>query len=396
LNPDLTFVALFAIATAVAITARRVNVPYTVALVVVGLALGAARLLSPPHLTKELLYAVFLPGLLFEAAFHLEYRELRANAMAVTVLAVPGLIAALAVTAAILAPALRHAPGGEGFTAAQGAVFAAAVAATDPVAVVGLFKNLGAPKRLTLLVEAESLFNDGTAIVVFGIVLGMIGGSWSFGLAAWEFVRVVGLGLGIGLASSFAASRVIRRLDDPMLEITLTTIAAYGSFALAETVGGSGVIATVAAGMVCGNYAAKSGMGEASRLAVQTFWEYVAFALNSLVFLLIGFEVPLASLVRSWPLILLAYAAVTAGRLVMIFAVTALLRPTRERLGWSWAGILTWGGLRGALSMVLVLALPQEFPNRELVVTMVFGVVILTILVQGTTMTALMRRLKVC
>jgi CPA1 family monovalent cation:H+ antiporter len=177
-----------------------------------------------------------------------------------------------------------------------------------------------------------------------------------------------------------------------MIEITLTTVAAYGSFAAAEHFHYSGVIATLVAGMLCGNYAARTGMSPSTRVAVETFWEYVAFALNSAVFLLIGFEVDAGRLTASWLPILAAFAAVAFGRTAAVAAVVALLGRTREAVPWRWAPVLTWGGLRGGLSMVLALGLPADFPHRDLLVTMTYGVVLLSILAQGLTMGPLLRR----
>jgi CPA1 family monovalent cation:H+ antiporter len=247
-----------------------------------------------------------------------------------------------------------------------------------------------------MLVEGESLLNDGTAIVFFVLVLGIaLGTSVTAGEIAVGFVKIVGAGVLVGTAVGIAVSKVIQRIDDPMIEITLTTIAAYGSFMVAEQLHFSGVIATVTAGMLCGNYGARTGMSPATRVAAETFWEYVAFALNSIVFLLIGLEVQLRHLVNSWQLILIAYLAMTLGRGAVIFGVSGLLRATRERLPKSWSLILAWGGLRGALSMVLALSLPGAFPGRDLVVTMTFGVVLLSILVQGLTMAPLLRGLGI-
>lgn len=391
---EIVFIALFSVATAVALVARRLKVPYTVALVVAGLSLGAAHAFHPPHLTKELLYAVFLPGLVFEAAFAIEIRRFWANKIAVFSLAIPGLLVAIALTSILLVPVANSLHFVEGFTLSHGFVFAALIAATDPIAVVGLFKSLGAPKRLAVLVEGESLLNDGTAVVVFTIVLAAVmGGSFSVAHAALDFVRVVGVGALIGAAVGYAISWVIHQVDDPMIEITLTTIAAYGSFVAAESFHFSGVIATVVAGMICGNHAARTGMSPSTRVAVATFWEYLAFALNSIVFLLIGFEVRVTSLLSAWKPIVAAYLAMTLGRAVVLHLVALALLPTREKLPSSWAAVLTWGGLRGGLSMVLALALPDELPHRELIVAMTFGVVILSILVQGITMGPLLRRL---
>jgi monovalent cation:H+ antiporter, CPA1 family len=394
MNVEMIVVALFSVATAVALVARRFKLPYTVALVVAGLALGSARALEAPHLTKELLYSVFLPGLLFEAAFHLEFRRFWQNKIAVFALAIPGLVAAVALTTILLVPVVNGLAFVEHYSLAEGLVFAALIAATDPIAVVALFKRLGAPKRLAVLIEGESLLNDGTAVVVFTLVLSFVlGKPSSLAFAAVDFVRVVGMGVLIGGALGYAISVVIHKVDDPMIEITLTTIAAYGSFVAAEHFHYSGVIATVTAGMLCGNHAARTGMSASTRVAVAAFWEYLAFALNSLVFLLIGFEVRLESLLAAWQPILVAYLAVTLGRGMMTYVVALVLRRTRETFPVSWAAVLTWGGLRGALSMVLVLGLPADFRHRELVVSMTFGVVILSILVQGLTMGPLLRRL---
>jgi CPA1 family monovalent cation:H+ antiporter len=259
---------------------------------------------------------------------------------------------------------------------------------------VGLFKSLGAPRRLAVLVEGESLFNDGTAVVVFTLILEFVTRAHlSVAGATFDFVRIVGGGALVGGAVGFAASKATQRIEDPMIEITLTTLAAYGSFALAERMHVSGVIATVVAGMLCGNYGARTGMSPATRVAVESFWEYVAFALNSVVFLLIGFEVRLGAMLAAWRPILVAFLAVTLGRAVVVAIVGLALRRTRERFPASGAAVLTWGGLRGGLSMVLALGLPRDLPHRELIVTMTFGVVTVSILAQGLTMGPLLRRL---
>ncbi|MDP2270429.1 MAG: Na+/H+ antiporter [Archangium sp.] len=392
---ELALVGLFVVATGVAMVARRLKTPYTVALVVAGLMLGTATDFEPIHLTKELLYAVFLPGLLFEAAFALEFKNFWANKLAISSLALPGVIAAIALTTLLLVPVANGLHFVDSFTLADGFIFAAVIAATDPIAVVALFKSLGAPKRLAVLVEGESLLNDGTAVVLFTIVLGVaMGGEFSLSAAVLEFIKVVGMGIVIGGAVGYAVSLVIKEVDDPMIEITLTTIAAYGSFVFAEYFHFSGVIATVVAGMLCGNYAARVGMSPSTRVAVGTFWEYLAFALNSLVFLLIGFEVRVGALLAAWKPIVIAYLAVTLGRALVMAVVGALLSRTREKLSWRWVSVLTWGGLRGSLSMVLVLGLPLALPHRDLIITMTFGVVILSILIQGLTMGPLLRVMK--
>jgi CPA1 family monovalent cation:H+ antiporter len=393
---ETTFILLFIVATTVAIAARRLRIPYTVALVLAGLVLGALHLFEPPHLTKELLFTVFLPGLLFEAAFHTEFADFWRNRVAITALAVPGVVAAIVLTTVILVPVAGRLHFVQDFTWRHALVFAALIAATDPIAVVGLFKSLGAPQRLVVLVEGESLLNDGTAIVFFTMILGLVGGQAvsARGLAL-DFASIVGVGALVGAAVGLVVSQVIHRIDDAMIEITLTTIAAYGAFVAAEQFHYSGVIATVAAGMLCGNWAARTGMSPSTRVAVETFWEYIAFALNSLVFLLIGFEIHVDALVASWQAILVAYLAVTVGRGVVILGVSALLGRTRERVPPTWSAVLIWGGLRGGLSMVLALSVAPTFAHRELLITMTFGVVVLSILVQGLSMLPLLRRLGI-
>ena len=387
------FLTLFAIATAVALIARWLKIPYTVALVVSGLALGMTHVIEAPHLTRQLLYSLILPGLLFEASFHLDLQDLGKNRLAVPMLAVPGVIASILLTAFILTPFSRVLPLLQDFTLPQGLVFGAVIAATDPIAVVAVFRSLGAPKRLRVLVEGESLLNDGTALVLYGLVLTFVSGTHvAAGSLVVEFFKVVGTGVMAGIAVGTLVSRIIGALDDPMIEITLTTIAAYGSFVAGDAIGGSGVIATVTAGMLCGNYGVRKRMSPSTRVATETFWEYVAFALNSIVFLLIGFELRASDLLASWQPILAAYLAVTVGRGLIIVVVSGALRKTRERIPWSWTPILTWSGLRGALSMVLALSLPAEFPQRQMIITMTFGVVLLTILIQGTTMKPLLKR----
>lgn len=396
MHVEFLFVILFSVATAVALSARWLKIPYTVALVLAGLAIGASHTLEAPHLTKEFLFAVILPGLIFEAAFHLNVREFWNERFAIHSLAIPGLAVAVLLTAVILAPVVNVLEFVGVFTIVHAMVFASLIVATDPIAVVGLFKTLGAPRRLAVLVEGESLLNDGTGIVLFTVVVaGVAQGHIAAGSAVFDFLRIAGIGALLGAAIGYAVSQIIRQIDDPMVELTLTIIAANGSFIVAEHFHVSGVIATVLAGMLCGNYGARVGMSPTTRVAVETAWEYLAFALNSIVFLLIGLEIQLESLLAVWKPIVVAYLAVMVARAVIVFAVSGLLRRTRGRIPWSWSAAVTWAGLRGALSMVLVLSLAADFPHRDLLLNMTYGVVVLSILLQGLTMGPLLRWLGI-
>ncbi|HTE47645.1 MAG TPA: sodium:proton antiporter [Gemmatimonadaceae bacterium] len=380
-------VLLLVVATVVSLVARRLRIPYTVGLVVAGLALGATHLIVPPALTRELLFTLILPGLIFDAAFNLHIEEFRRDAVTLVSLAVPGVIAAIAIVVLVLGPVMTlfgvDAPE---VLARHGAlVFAALISATDPVAVVALFRSLDAPRRLQVLIEGESLLNDGTAIIFFTLVLGTsAGGIGASAFVVTDFVYVVGAGVIVGALIGALVDQGIRRLHDPTVEVMLTTIAAYGSFVAAEGVGASGVIATVTAGMLCGSSDARSSLSVPARMAVATFWEYWAFALNSLVFLMIGFVIRVPMLIAHWQAILAAYVVVTFSRAIVTTGLAAVL-PSRLRLPRQWVAILAWGGLRGALSMVLALSIPESFPQRDLLITMTFGVVILSILAQGIT-----------
>jgi len=391
---EVAFVLLFSVATAVAIATRRLRVPYTVALVLAGLVLGELPIEPRPSLTRDLLFAIMLPGLLFEAAAHLREEWLTDTRASIAALAVPGVVASLGLTAwMLLRPARSFTPT---FTMLDALVFAAATVATDPIAVVATFRTLKVPPRLAVLVEGESLFNDGTGVVVFNLVVAAaMGHVSSVYIAIWQFLLVSAGGALVGLVLAGVVVQLLRRLDDPMIEVTLTVIAAYGSFAIAEQIGVSGVIATVAAGLVCGR-AARAGAHKSNTIAaLRTFWEYVAFALNSIVFLLIGMEVRVSDLLADWKLILLGYAVITLVRFAIVSATSAALRRTREAIPWRWTLVIGWSGLRGALAMVLALSIPPMFAARESIIHMTFGVVVLSIIAQGLTVGPLLRALGI-
>jgi len=386
---------LFVVASLVAMATRRLNLPYTIALMGAGLLLGSLHLLNPPHLTPELLYTIFLPPLIFEAAIHLKSGDLRKDWPPITTLVIPGVVFSTLVTAAVMIPVSRHFNGIETVSWPLGILFGAAVAATDPVAVVAIFRRLGVPRRLRILVESESLLNDGTSIVVFVLALHYLQGAIGSGSEALvDFGRIVGLGLLTGVVVGMLTSLVMRHLDDAMVTITLTTVAAYGSFLIAERLEVSGVISTVTAGLWIGNRGFSQVLFPSIRLATETFWEYIAFAMNSLIFLLMGFAIDLRLLWKLWPVILLAYLAMLIARFFVVNLTWSLFWPTRLKFPYRWSVVLFWGGLRGALSMVLALSIPDTLPFKELIVTLVFGVVLLSVFLQGLTMTPLMRWLK--
>lgn len=387
------FIALLLIASGVAMATKWIRVPYTLALVIVGLVISPMHFLPVVHISPELILLIFLPALLFEAAWNLKLESLRENLLPILMLAVIGVSIAVGVIGAVL-----HYGIGLGWGSAL--LFGAMISATDPVSVLALFKKLGAPKRLTMIVEGESLFNDGTAVVVFRIILGIVIGATAGtpGQLALhsirEFSLVVFGGLAVGAAIGILASVLTSYFDDHLLEITLTTIVAYGSFLLAESMHVSPVIAVLVAGLILGNYGRPRGMSPTTQVAVNSFWEYSAFVVNSLVFLLIGLEVQLPALLENKWTITWAVVAMLAGRVVSVYGLIPLANRFTERISFRWQHVLLWGGLRGSLSIALVLSLPKDLPGRAELVVLIFGTVIFSLLVQGLTISPLIRWLR--
>jgi CPA1 family monovalent cation:H+ antiporter len=394
LQAETLIIELLLVASLVAIAVQRFRVPYTVALVIVGLLITFQQP-AEFNVTPELILALFVPPLVFEAAFHLNLAELRRNLAVIGILAVPGVLISTFMVGGLVSWLTPLA-----WPAAI--VFGALIAATDPVAVVALFRAVGVPRRLAVLVEGESLLNDGTAIVLFNLALATaLTGQFNLITGIVDFVRVAAGGIAIGLALGWLVAQVIARVDDYLIETTLTTVLAFGAYLAAERLHFSGVLAVVAAGLINGNLGPR-GMSPTTRIVLFSFWEYVAFLANSLVFLLIGLQINIPALAEAWQPVAAAVFAVLAGRVIVVYGLTALVnlwlrrRPLAETIPLNWQHVLGWGGLRGAISLALALSLPAALgPDRMLLRTMAFGVVLFTLLVQGTTMGPLVRWLKV-
>lgn len=391
-------ISLLGVAILVAMLARRLSLPYTVGLVVTGIGLAVTRLETGAMLTHDFILDVILPPLLFEAAINIHWRPLSRDMLLVLTLSTLGVIVSAAFVAAGMAFLLS-------WPAMPALVFGVLIAATDPIAVIALFKDIGVTGRLRLLVESESLFNDGVAAVLFGLTLtwtqSLQGASMSGAMVALTLAKVVGGGVLIGIACGLVAIAFAWRTSDHLVETALTAVAAYGSFLLAESFHLSGVLATVAAGLLMGNLGVliedegRAALSSQGREFVIAFWEFAAFIANSLVFLLIGLRVAgMAFADVGWAIVPVATLLVLAGRAVSVYPLCLPFARSRWAVPMREQHILWWGGLRGALALALALALPISLPFNNDILIATFGVVTFSVVVQGLTMPMLIRRLS--
>lgn len=380
----LILVALLIAMPLILFISRRLRLQYTVAMVVVGLAVSALPLRGHFEVSPALAVTILLPGLVFEAAYRLDAVELRRTFGGVALLAVPGVIVCAAVVAVVLHLATGL-PLGESF------IVGAIVSATDPVAVVATMRQLKAPPRLVTLIDAESLFNDGTAVLVYAIALGALGGGNSLSDDALSFVVGIVASVAIGAAVGLLIARVAALTTDHLIELTLTLLAAYGTYVLADLLHQSGIISVVVAGIVIGTYGWRTSFSDRAREAIDTVWEFLAFVLTAIAFLLIGLAIPLEALGNAALPIAWGVVAVLAGRALVVYGLLGGSSRLAHRLGIassvpiSWLHVMNWTGLRGAVAMALALSLPSDVPDRALLQGTAFGIVLFTVLVQGTT-----------
>jgi len=388
-----------------AIVLRRLRFPYTIGLVLVGFLLAALPerlgLVEPIRhvwLTPELVLFLLLPALMFPAAVHLDAALLRRNLAPVFLLAGPGVLVTAAVVSGVVA-ALTPLPWG------AAVVFGALISATDPVAVVALFKDLKVPARLSLLVDGESLLNDAVAVVLFTIVLSTVQSGvarpTSVAAGAVSFVLVSVGGLGVGALLAVAYAWVVRLADgDPFVEIALSMVLAYAAFVVADHYFHvSGIMAVVAAGLVAGALR-RNRLATEARASLRHFWSYAEFVANSFVFLILGIGGGafiyrlMAGGLGALRDIGWAIVAVLLGRLIAVCALIGLSNRVGgiEPIDWRHQAIIFWGGgLRGALPLVMALSLPAEVAHRQQILDLTAGVVLFTLVIQGTTVGRLIR-----
>lgn len=380
-------VGLLLLAVVVALAVRPLRLPYTVALVAAGSIVGAAvsafgfnRIEVPP----DLVLLVLLPGLVFEAAYRLRLAELRRWFGGLALLAVPGVLVSALVVAVVLNLAI-------GLRLDLAFIVGAMVSATDPAAVIATFKRLRVPPALSTMVDGESLLNDGTGLVLFAIALQVVHSPIGPGEAVLTFAGTVVISAAIGLVTGWLAARAMRLTADHLVELTISVVLAYGSYLLADQFHLSGVIATVTAGIILGNYGPGRGISPTGESAIDTVWEFLAYLLTAVVFLLVGLAIPPARLIDAVGPIAWAVIGVLLGRAIVIYLMLGgasrltLVPGLATKVPRGWLHVLFWSGLRGAVAVAMALSLPADLPQRGLLQEITFGVVLFTLLIQGTT-----------
>lgn len=387
------FIVLVAASTLIAFGTRRIRfLPYSVALVVLGVVVSALNLPVDLEVDPTILLSVFLPGLVFEAAYRTDLGLLWRTSAAVAFLAVPGVLLSAGIVAVVL-----NTVTGYGLVACF--VVGAVLAATDPAAVLAVVSKLRVPRQLTTLIEAESLFNDGTGVILFVLAVEALqrpvdGSQVVIGLVVVTLVSSV-----VGVVVGFVGSRALARADDHLIQLMISVVVAYGSYLLADRLEQSGLIAAVVAGLVFGSYGKRMGASRAGSEAMDTIWEFAAYLLTTLVFLLIGLAIGVDQVIAALPPALAVFATLLLSRALIVYVLLGGGAGVLSRLGWAspfsmeWLHLIAWSGLRGAVATALALALPADVPNRGMLQGIIFACVLLTLLVHGTTVEILVTRL---
>ena len=379
--------------------ARRISVPYPTLFVIGGLGLALVPGLGHIELEPELVLLVFLPPLLFTAAFETPIRDLRANLAPLLRLSIGLVVFTMAIVAVVANAAIP----GLGWAAAF--TLGAIVAPTDALAAVSVFRRLGAPRIVSTLVEGESLLNDATALVAYRVALAaVVTGTFVFSEALGSFVVATVGGTAIGAVIGRVSGEILRRLDDPPVEVVISLVIPFAAYLPAERLGLSGVLAAVTAGLVIGSRLGKI-LTPSSRVLWFTTWKMVGFVLNGFVFVLIGLQLPeiLQGLGGRSPaeivgLVALICLVVVVARLVWVFATSLIPGSPRQVIARRDSGlaarltfVVSWSGLRGAVSLAAALALPDGFPERNLILLLTFSVILVTLVGQGLTLPAVLR-----
>ncbi len=372
----LLLILVGALATVLGLVSRRARVlPYPVVLAGAGIVVGLLPGEQLPHVSADVILLAFVPGLVFEAALTLDLPELRRRLTTVGLLATAGVALTVLLIGTLTHLAL-------GFSWAAGMLLGAILAATDPIAVVTLLRQLKAPAGLAAILEGESLFNDGTGVAVFSAVLAtIIAGQPSFGGAVVRFVEIAAGGAVIGVVVGFLGVALMRAAEDAPLEILATLVIAYGSYLAADVIHASGIVAVVAAGVVIARYGSTTGKLHGTQLL--GFWNLLAFVLNAVLFILVGAALPASKLLPVAGLVVVAFVIMLVTRAVPVYGLLGALDWRARAIPWRWRHLTFWAGLRGALSVALALSVADIAQVDKRVSIVAYGVVLLSLLVQG-------------
>ncbi len=380
-------VILLLVATGVALLTRWLRVPYVTGLVLAGLAVTE---LLPQRigLDDSLILNLFLPILLFEAAINTDISRLRSTVKPIALLAGPGVVISSGVTAVLL-------QWGLGLDWIPALLVGVILAITDTVSVIAVFKEVSVPSRLSTIVEGESLFNDGVALVLFSLILQVnTTGSLTILDGLQELFVVIAGGSLVGLALGYLSTGLFIRSDEPLSSILLTVAVALGAFEIGHLLGVSGVVAVVVAGLIVGNIGLSGSVSASTRLTLLSFWESAGFGVNSFIFLLIGVEIDLITLWRTLPAVLLAVLAYQVGRVLSVYPLLAMVRWFDRPIPQRWQHVLFLGNIKGSISMALALSLPTALVGREQLIALVFGTVLLSLVGQCVSLPWLVKRLQ--
>ncbi|MBD2103420.1 sodium:proton antiporter [Leptolyngbya sp. FACHB-261] len=384
----IVLIILLLVATGVALLSKQFRIPYITGLVLAGLAI--TELL--PHridLDSSLIFNLFLPILLFEAAINTDISRLRSTIKPIALLSGPGFLLCAGVTSLLLKLGLDLAwvP-----TLLLGVI----LSTTDTALVIAVFKEVSASPRLTTLVEGESLVNDDVALVLFGLILiAYTTGSLTPLDAIQEFLVVIVGGTLVGLAWGYLSAGLFTQADDPLSGILLTVAVALGAFQIGQFLEVSGVVAVVVAGLIVGNFGLSRSTSASSLVTLYSFWEYARFGVNTFIFLLIGLEINLISLWQTLPGVLLALIAYQIGRAISVYPLLTLARWLDRPIPMSWRHVLFFSNIKGSLATALALSLPANLPEREQLIAIVFGVVLISLVGQGSSLAWFLRRLNI-
>ncbi len=391
-----SLILLIAISIIIYVIAKKINISYTLALMSSGIILSFIGLIPKIELTHDLLVMVFLPALLFEAALHFSANELKQYASTIVILAIPVVFLTAITIAIVLNLEIKTLGLYNSLLFTHLLLFGTLISATDPISVITLFKQLGVNKKLTTIIEGESLFNDASAIVLFTATLQIIKSEQiEIFNSILKLITVISGGIVIGIFSGIICNYLITIFRKDKIICIATTIATtYISYIMAEKINGSGILAAVISGLFVGNLNKKKDININTRISIMSFWEYMIFFIISIIFIMMGLEVNINTLIKEISLTIISFITVIMSRALSIIISIPFLKKIGQVLDLKSSIIILWGGLRGALSMVLVLALDETISNRNLLINMTFGVVMLSVLIQGSTMEMLLKKLN--